>query len=137
MEHLEPNRPVQVLVAIGINPDCGRLLGRAAALARALGGQLFAVHIHPPGHGTDITNANVEWNLQQARDLGAEVRIVEGRDIAEALISWGRENNVTHFVMGQSDISRWQEAVRGSVINRILRMHAGIDLYIVADEGGR
>lgn len=128
------HRQASVLVAIGINPDCGRLLGRAAELARGLDGQLLALHIHPPHSGTGVSDANVDWNLQQARQLGAIVHIVEGRDIADTLIHWGRDQHVTHLVLGQSDISRWQEVVRGSVINRILRMRSGIDLYIVADD---
>jgi hypothetical protein len=37
--------------------------------------------------------------------------------------------------VGQSDISRWREVTRGSVVNRMLRLiqeeNAAIDLYIV------
>lgn len=125
---------VKVLVAVGINPSCDLLLHRAARLTERLAGQLLAVHVHPPGSGTDVSQANVEWNLEYARSLGATISTVEGRDIAESLVNFGRKHDANILVVGQSDISRWQEAVRGSVINRILRMHPGMDLYVVSDE---
>ena len=123
------------MVAIGISPSTDRLIRRAAKVAQGLGGQLFAVHIHPPGQGTNVYHANVDWYLQQARELGAHVEVVHARDIAAALVEQARKHNVTHLVLGQSDISRWQEAVRGSIVNRILRYRSGIDLYIVTDSG--
>ncbi len=126
---------VRIMVAIGISPTTERLIRRAAKLAQALRGELFAVHIHQPGEGTNVYHANVDWHLQQARQLGAHVEVVHARDIAAALVAQARKHNVTHLVLGQSDISRWQEVVRGSIVNRILRFRSGIDLYIVTDPG--
>ncbi len=131
----EATTGVRIMVAIGISPNADRLVRRAAKLAQALRGELFAVHIHPPGKGTNVYHANVDWHLQQARQLGAHVEVVHARDIAAALVEQARKHNVTHLVLGQSDISRWQEAVRGSIVNRILRYRSGIDLYIVTDPG--
>ncbi len=124
---------VRILVAIGINPSTDRLLRRAAKLASGLGGELLAVHIHPPGDSSNVYHANVDWHLQQARQMGAHVEVLYSRDVATALVEHARKHGVTHLVVGQSDISRWQEAVRGSIINRILRFRAGIDIYIVPD----
>lgn len=128
--------PVRVMVAIGINPNTERLLLRAAKLAHGLNGKLFAVHIHPPGGASNVYHANVEWHLDQARKLGAHVEVVRARDVAATLVQQGRKHGITHLVLGQSDISRWQEVLRGSIINRILRYRPGIDLYIVTDPGG-
>ena len=126
---------VRIMVAIGISPTTDRLIRRAAKLAQVLRGELFAVHIHQPGEGTNVYHANVDWHLQQARQLGAHVEVVHARDIPAALIAQARKHMVTHLVIGQSDISRWQEVVRGSIVNRILRFRSGIDLYIVPDPG--
>ncbi len=126
--------PINVLVAIGVSPSSERLLWRAVRLAQGLGGQLLAVHIHPPGAYSQVCDANVQWHLQQARDAGAQVSVIEGRDIAETLMQFGAEHGVTHLIMGQSDVSRWQEATRGSLVNKILRMRSGIDIYLAADE---
>ena len=125
----------RVLVALGINPYSQRLLRAAARLAQGLGGDLLALHIAPPGNVTRLYETNLAWHLDQARELGAQIAVVEGTDVAELLIKHAREQRVTHLVVGQSDVSRWREVTRGSVINRMLRMildaQLGIDLYIV------
>ena len=126
---------VRVMVAIGINPSTDRLLRRAAKLADGLEGELFAIHIRPSRSHSNVSAANVEWHLEKARQIGAQVEIVTGDDIARALVQEARARGITHLVIGQSDISRWQEAVRGSIVNRILRFRSGIDLYIVTDPG--
>ncbi len=132
----ESGRPaVRVLVAIGINPDSQRLLQTAARLAQGLGGELIAIHVQAAADTTRLYRANRDRHLQQARELGAQTEIVPGSDIAATLVRYARMRNVTHLVVGQSDISRWREVTRGSVVNRMLRLiqqeNAGIDLYIV------
>jgi two-component system, OmpR family, sensor histidine kinase KdpD len=126
---------VRVLVALGINPSSERLLRTAARLADELDGELIALHIAPPGQATKLYRSNLERHVQQARSLGARVEIVEGSDIAATLVKQARAMGVTHLVVGQSDVSRWREITRGSVINRMLRLMlqhgGGTDLYIV------
>lgn len=127
---------VRVLVALGINPHSQRLLQIAARLAGGLGGELLALHVAPPGNVTSLYEANIARHVEYARELGAAVTIVEGRDVAAALIEFAKAQRATHLVVGQSDVSRWREITRGSVINHMLRMirqeQVGIDLYIVA-----
>jgi two-component system sensor histidine kinase KdpD len=130
-----PQAPVRVLVALGINPHSQRLLLTAARLAEGLDGQLFAIHIEPLGQVTSLYEANRSRYLDRARELGAQVEIVKGHDVAMTLVDYAQAHRITHLVLGQSDVSRWREITRGSVINRILRMilsrQAPVDLYIV------
>ena len=126
-------RRVRVMVAIGVSPSTDRLVRRAKKLADGLDGELFALHIHPRADQSNVSHANVEWHLARARQLGAHVHVVQSADIAGALVEQARTHGITHLVLGQSDISRWQEVLRGSIINRILRYRSGIDLYIVTD----
>lgn len=134
--HEDQGARVRVMVAIGINPSTKRLLLRAAKLANGLGGELYAIHVRPPGGSSNVYEANVNWHLEQARQMGATVEIVDASDIAATLVDQARKHRITHLVIGQSDISRWQEAVRGSIVNRILRFRSGVDLYIVTDPSG-
>ena len=126
---------VRVLVAIGINPDSQRLLNTAARLAHGLQGDLIALHIASPGNATALYRANLDRHLALARSLGADTEIIEGKDVAATIVRYARARQVTHLVLGQSDISRWREVTRGSVINHMLRLiqqeQAGIDLYVV------
>jgi two-component system sensor histidine kinase KdpD len=133
--HASRTGPVRVLVALGINPHSQRLLLTAARLAEGLDGELFAIHIQPPGPVTSLYEANRSRYLDQARELGAHVEMVKGQDVATTLVDYAQTRRITHLVLGQSDVSRWREITRGSVINRILRMilsgQAPVDLYIV------
>ena len=126
---------VRVLVALGINTHSQSLLQTAARLAHGLNGDLIALHIAPGGQAASLYQTNLNWHLDQARELGAEVEIVEGEDIAATLVQQALSRRVTHLVVGQSDVSRWREITRGSVINRMMRMilsqRRHIDLYIV------
>ncbi len=126
---------VRVLVAVGINPYSERLLRTAARLAGRLQGQLLALHIAPRGTATSLYAANVQRHLDLARSLGAEVATIQGGDVGATLVNYAQRQRVTHIVLGQSDVSRWREITRGTVINRIQRLilngGGGIDLYIV------
>jgi two-component system sensor histidine kinase KdpD len=42
-----------------------------------------------------------------------------------------RERQVTQLVLGQPARSRWEEILRGSIINRVLRMSTDIDIHLV------
>lgn len=126
---------VRVLVALGFNPHSQRLLQTAARLAHGLSGDLLALHIAPPGKVTSLYETNIAWQVGYARELGAQVTIVEGSDVATTLIEFAKAQHVTHLVIGQSDVSRWREITRGSVLNHMLRImreqQVAIDLYVV------
>ncbi|HEX3642672.1 MAG TPA: universal stress protein, partial [Ktedonobacteraceae bacterium] len=66
-----------------------------------------------------------------AEDLGAEVIRTKGRDVARTLIEIVKERQVTQIVLGQPARSRWEEILRGSLINRLVRLNAGVDIHLV------
>jgi two-component system sensor histidine kinase KdpD len=52
--------------------------------------------------------------------LGAKVVRLKNNDVADALLTFARENEVTHVIFGQSARTRWQIFWKGSIINRFL-----------------
>ncbi len=66
-----------------------------------------------------------------AEDLGAEVIRTKSRDIAKTLVEIARERHVTQIVLGQPARSHWEEVIRGSIINRVLRLCTDIDIHLV------
>ena len=83
--------------------------------------------------------AREEMALQElhelTRNLGGETVELEGEAIAETIVRFALEHQVTFLVMGQSVRSRLEEIIRGSVITRIMREAKGIDVLAVADTG--
>ena len=53
-----------------------------------------------------------------ARNLGGKWAELQGDSIAEELIKYVRESGAALIVMGQSARRRWNEIVRGSIVNR-------------------
>ncbi len=52
--------------------------------------------------------------------MGAKVVKLKSPCVADSLLQYARENEVTHVIFGQSARSRWQIFWKGSIINRFL-----------------
>jgi two-component system, OmpR family, sensor histidine kinase KdpD len=140
----------RVLVGFDPRPHSRRVIRDAWRLARGLHGDLIAVYIQPIGYlsfaskligflkfGQDAPKqyAAAQQRLKEhillAEDLGAEVIRRNSRDIASTLVEIAKERQVTQIVLGQPTRSRWEEALRGSMINRLLRLSQEIDIHLV------
>ncbi|WP_308637921.1 histidine kinase [Paenibacillus silvisoli] len=55
------------------------------------------------------------------------------RKIPRTLVRFAEQNQVTRMVMGHSKHTRWQELWQGSIVNELLRITRGVDLFLVAD----
>ena len=123
----------RIMVCVGYNPASQRLIERAGLLARALGGELIALHIQPAESAAPGYQMMLEHNMKLAHQLGARILIERGSPLAEVLARVAQANRVTHLVMGESARSRLDEVRRGSLVRQVLSATRGIDVYIVAD----
>lgn len=140
----------RVLVGFDHRPHTRQVIRDAWRLAHGLHADLLAVSIQPAGyraftgklmrmlrHGTDAHQQQEadQRRLQEhaifAEDLGAEVLQVRSRDIARTLVEIAQKRQVTQIVLGQPARSRWEEILRGSITNRLLRLSRDIDIYLV------
>jgi len=53
--------------------------------------------------------------------MGAKTVKLRGSNVADALLKFARDNQITHVIFGQSARTRWDILWRGSIINRFLR----------------
>lgn len=140
----------RVLVGFDGRAHTRQVIRDAWRLAHGLHADLIAVFIKPEGYisfasqiirffrfGADATQKQeemqrrVEEHAQLAEDLGAEVIRVSSHDIAKTLVEIAKERQVTQIVLGQPARRRWEEILRGSTVNRILRMGTKIDIHLV------
>ena len=77
----------------------------------------------------------LEEHALLAEDLGAEVIRTNSSDIAKTLVEIAHKRQVTQLVLGQPARSHWEELLRGSIINRLLRMSTDIDIHLVPRSG--
>lgn len=123
----------RVMVAFDERPHAQQLLRDGWRLARALKATLLAAVVVPPGTASATSDA-LKAHIRLAEDLGAEVLTAEGRDVAATLAEIAREHHVTQIVIGQPARSPWQEWLRGSTVNRLLRAPTGADIHVVPQQ---
>lgn len=149
----------RVLVGFDARPHTREVIRDAWRLAHGLHADLLAAFIEPEGYlafssklirlikygretkkQREVALRRLEEHVLLAEDLGAEVIRARSRDIARTLVEIAHERQVTQIVLGQPSRSWWEEFLRGSIINRLLRMRTEIDIHLVPrsrDEGER
>ena len=117
--------PERVMVCLASRGSAKKLLRTGSRIAgRLANNDWFAVYVETPnedeGHISPAIYATLEENITFAKTLGAKVVKLKNNDVAEALLQFARENEVTHVIFGQSARTRWQIFWKGSIINRFL-----------------
>ncbi|HTD55622.1 MAG TPA: universal stress protein [Silvibacterium sp.] len=116
--------PEKVMVCLSSRPGTERLLRAGARIAGRLATNWYAVYVQTPDednrHGDPEAYARLEEYERMARELGAKVVNLTGKNVSETLIDFARQENISHVVFGQSARSRFDILLRGSVINRFL-----------------
>ncbi len=139
----------RVLVGFDHRPHTRQVIRDAWRLAHGLHADLLAVSIQPAGypaftarlfsylrygtharHERELALRRLEEHALFAEDLGAEVIRASGSDIARTLVEIALARQVTQIVLGQPARSRWEELVRGSTTNRLLRLARTIDIHL-------
>ena len=120
----------RIAVAITPTPNATRLIRRGARLAQRLKGDLFVIYVKDRSL-TREQERTLDTHRIITESLEGEFVRLEASDSAQALISFIEEHHITQVVMGASLHSRWQEFVKGSIINKVLRATSGVDVYVI------
>jgi two-component system sensor histidine kinase KdpD len=129
----------RIVVALTGAPGGEHLVRRAARMAARAKSELLGVHVRaaeglagPPAGGLD-------QHRQLLEDLGGTYHEVTGADPAHTLVTFARTEHATQLVLGSSRRSRVTELLRGSFINRVVRLSGDIDVHVIStrseDEG--
>jgi two-component system sensor histidine kinase KdpD len=126
----------RLLVCVSPGLVSERLIHTARRLAEDLSAEWFAVYVEAPGHArlSQAERDTVTRNLRLAEELGAKATSLPGRSVAETVVEYARKHNVTKIIAGKPARSRWLELLRGSVVDQIIRMSGGIDVYVITTQ---
>jgi two-component system, OmpR family, sensor histidine kinase KdpD len=118
--------PEKVMVCMASRGSAKKLLRTGARIAgRLANDDWFAVYIETPdedeGRIKPESYAALQENINFARELGAKVIKLKGDNVADELLKFAREYQITHVIFGQSARTRWEILWKGSIINRFLR----------------
>jgi two-component system sensor histidine kinase KdpD len=127
--------PEKVMVCLSTRPGTEKLVRVGARVAGRLATNWYAVNVARPdddkGHGDPEAFQRLQEYQRMAKDLGAQVITLHDKNIADALIRFAQQENISHVVFGQSVRSRWDILLRGSVLNRFLAEVRDVTVQVV------
>lgn len=130
---LEPWR-TQERVMVCISPDkpSDRLLRRGWRISRRLRADLVAVYV-VTDKSTQQQQRILDTDFALAQRLGIRIEHLSGKGVAETLAEYALRNQVSEIVIGHSGRTAWQEFLRGSVVNKLMRLLRSIDVLVIGN----
>ncbi len=116
------------------SPRASTLLRRGSRLAGRLNTDWFVVYVETPSEAPDRIDSEAQRqllaNIEKARELGAEVVRLQGRDPVAMLLDFARSHGVAHILVGRSH-KPWWRRLRRDFMERMVREADDFDVHIV------
>ncbi|MFO0713513.1 MAG: sensor histidine kinase KdpD [Sandaracinus sp.] len=119
----------RILVCVGPSPGSDRVIRAGCRLAAGLRAPWVAAYVESVERPSD--RERLEGHLRLAESLGASVVRLEGLRVAEAVLSYARQHNVTRLLIGKPTHSRWLDRLRGSLLDEVVRGSADVDVQVI------
>lgn len=126
----------RLLVAISPSVSSERLLRFTHRIADDLNAEWYAVYVESMRQ-VEMSHKALEQlnkNLRLAEELGAKVFNLSAKGIADQIVDFAREKNVTLIVAGSSERSRFQEILKGSVLNELIKKSGSINVLVMGEK---
>jgi two-component system sensor histidine kinase KdpD len=127
----------QERILVGITPrsDARPILESGRRNADRFHGELFVAYVRQ----TELSaadQAKLSQNLEIARELGAQLEVIEGRDPVRALVSFAHRRGITQIFIGHSQRRGWWHRFRGNPVERLIELAEGIDVRVFPQRTG-
>jgi two-component system, OmpR family, sensor histidine kinase KdpD len=128
----------RILVCVGPDPLSARLVRSARRQANSLHAQWFAVYVETPRLARLPRSARdrVLETLKMAESLGAETANLSGESVADELLGFARQRNVSKVIVGKPARGRWHDRLTPSLVDEIIRASGDIDVFVITGEPG-
>ena len=122
----------RVMVAISPNRGSLRLIRKAWRMGQRLRGQVVGVYVEESGMD-EGQKSILASDLALAERLGIKTHSLKG-EVAESLIKFAVEHNITQLLMGHPERSKLQNLTRRSIVQEVARALRTVDITLVAAE---
>jgi two-component system sensor histidine kinase KdpD len=130
----------RLVLLIEPNPASAALIRRGRHVSDYIQAECFAVSVSRTADLSDLSpeqRETIERQLNFARGLHIETRILQGGDVAQTLVNFARVIGATQiFVMRQKE-SRVPLLLRRGLVQRIVNLAGDMQVTIVADRSRR
>jgi len=130
----------RLLLVITPDPSSAALIRRGRRVADYLRADCLAVYVSKTADFRDLTPAqreNLERHLNFARGLRIETRVLEGGDVAEAIVAFARLHGVTQIFVTREKSSALQSWFASAFVQRIVHLARDMQVTVVADRSAR
>jgi two-component system, OmpR family, sensor histidine kinase KdpD len=128
----------RVLVCVSEDPRAAGLVRYAKRRADRLHAPWTALYIETRRslQLSEIERDRIADTLRLAELLGGDAITIPGelRHIADVVLRYARENNVTQIIIGKSTRTRWFEILHGSVVHDLVRRAGNISVNVIAGD---
>jgi two-component system sensor histidine kinase KdpD len=125
----------RIMVAVSGGPLSQYLVRAARRIAERRNAPWLAVFVETPTfhEGPESERERVAAVLRLAEQLGGEAVTIPGADVADALVRYARERNVTELVLGKPGrASWWRDWWSRSLIANVIRRSRSIEVRVIA-----
>lgn len=135
--HRSSDDPAEkVLIHITAEPATAAIIRRGKRVADYLKGECFAVFVSEDGELSRLPEAKreiVEKNLNFARNLHVETRLIQGKDVAETLVSFARLHGITQIFLGWPHQHSWLPQLGRNLVQQVVRLARDMEITVVAE----
>ena len=129
-----------LLLVITPDPSSAALIRRGRRVADYLRADCLAVYVSKGKDFADLPadeQESLQRHLNFARGLRIETRILEGTDVAEAIVSFARLHDVTQIFVTREKSSALRSWFASAFVQRIVNLARDMQVTVVADRSTR
>jgi two-component system, OmpR family, sensor histidine kinase KdpD len=126
----------RILIFITDDPSTAALIRRGRRVADYLKADCFAVFIHPQIDLQGLPRAQreaIERHLNFARNLHVETRVLQGENVAQALVNFARLHRITQIYLTRPRQRSWPRLLGRDLLGQVVRLARDMQVTIVAD----
>jgi two-component system, OmpR family, sensor histidine kinase KdpD len=128
----------RLLVCVGASPTSVNVIRAARRMADDGDASWAAAWVESPLTPLSETDRErLDAHLKLAAELGARIVHLSGPNVAEALIEYAHDENITQIVVGRPHGFSWRDVARGPLVQQLLRAAHDIDIRVVSDKAER
>jgi len=125
----------RVLVCVSTYPNSLQLLRRGARLANYMNAPLYTLFVADPERFlTKEESLHIHNCEKLCKEFEGSFIRVTSNNVANAIAETAEKYRITQIVIGESQRSRWQILLKGSLTQKLVRLLKNIDLHIIASE---
>lgn len=124
----------KVVVCVAASPYAKQLIRKAYTMAKEIHSEWYALYVSTAAlmDLSEEERAYLTEALNLAEELGAKVITLLGTDIADEILRFAREYNITHIVIGRPLRSMFIGFLKGSPASRLLHEKSDFELHLIA-----